>query len=74
LAHPDNRCDRVPEASAEPVSVKGGKEWPLEIGALVFAPIFFFKYLIDGEALKACLALAVFVVAALVLGWTRSND
>lgn len=50
------------------------KEWLLVIGILVFALPFFVKYLLSGEILKALLALSLFVVACLVLGWAREPD
>lgn len=50
------------------------KEWLLVIGALVFGLPFFFKYLLSGQMLKALVALSLFVVACLVLGWARERD
>jgi hypothetical protein len=44
------------------------------MSALVFALPFFFKYLLGGELLKALVALSLFVVACLVLGWARERD
>ena len=44
------------------------------IGALVFGLPFFFKYLLSGQMLKALVALSLFVVACLVLGWARERD
>ncbi|KRF24369.1 hypothetical protein ASG95_07345 [Phycicoccus sp. Soil803] len=68
------------EGRSRPVRVDGSsprlgaKEWLLVIGTLVFALPFFFKYLLSGEMLKALLALSLFVVACLVLGWARERD
>jgi len=47
------------------------REWLLVIGALLFAPLFFFKYLLGGDVLKAVAAMGLFIAACLVLGWAR---
>ena len=51
-----------------PLAARG---WLLVLGALLFAPIFFFKYLLHGEVLKAVVAMGIFIAACLVLGWAR---
>ena len=68
------------EGPGRPARVDGSsrrlasKEWLLVLGTLVFAVPFFFKYLLAGEMLKALVALTLFVVACLVLGWARETD
>ncbi len=75
-----NRAKGRHEAQGRPVRGDGPRlplgprDWLLVIGTLVFALPFFFKYLLSGELLKALVALSLFVVACLVLGWAREPD